>query len=227
MGLRRPVEAIRGRGDATDEGAEGLRFAVLGDSFTAGAGDPPEVTWPDRVARWLRAAYSPLSYENFAFDGATSEDVLEQVDSALELRPDLVTVFCGANDVLKSVRPDVEGYSVRLTAILDQLRGGLPRAAILTATSPEYWRFADLRPRTQKRLNSGITRLNEATRSIARDRSVEYIDAARHPLLDQRENFAPDGFHPSPKGHARAAIVIAQTVWERFGIGTKPTQGER
>ena len=50
-------------------------------------------------------------YRNLAVDGATSADVLDQLGEALQLEPDLVTVVCGANDVLFSVRPDLDAYA--------------------------------------------------------------------------------------------------------------------
>jgi lysophospholipase L1-like esterase len=227
MGLQHPLAAIRRRGAQRGDAPAGFRFVAMGDSFTAGPGCEPEDRWADRLAGWLREVYSPLGYENLAIDGASSEDVLDQLDPALELRPDLVTIICGANDVLKSVRPDIEGYAIRLTTIFTRFRETSPRGAIVTATSPEYWKFADLRPRTLDRLSRGIRRINEATRRIASSHGVECIDVAGHPLLEQRENFAPDGFHPSVTGHARAAVVIAGMLRTRFGIQSKPPEEER
>jgi lysophospholipase L1-like esterase len=80
-------------------------YVALGDSFTAGTGEEP---WPDQVARGLGPG---LSYTNLAVFGATSADVEEgQLERALELGPDLVSLICGANDVLESVRPDPEEF---------------------------------------------------------------------------------------------------------------------
>jgi lysophospholipase L1-like esterase len=194
-------------------------FVALGDSFTAGKGCAPGESWADRLAAWLRAVHSPLGYYNLAVDGGTSADVLDhQVGPALQLEPDLVTVICGANDVLTSVRPDIEGYAVRLAAILDRLREGSPRVALLTATSPEHWRFLELRPRTRARVVGGIGRLNEATRVVAASRGVPCLDVANHPGLHDRANFSPDGLHPSPAGHARAATEFARALHTHFGI---------
>lgn len=199
-------------------------YAALGDSFTAGKGCAPEQRWTDRLAAALRAVHSPMGYYNLAVEGATSADVLGQVGPALQLEPDLVTVICGANDVLLSVRPDIDGYAARLATILDRLRAGLPRVAVLTATSPEHWRFFELRPRTRARVIGGIGRLNEATLAVARSRDVPCLDVADHPGLDDPRNFASDGLHPSPEGHARAAVEFARALHTHFGIESATTR---
>ena len=74
-------------------------YVALGDSFTAGlvAGEP---RWADEVARALGPE---TRYENLAWVGATSSDVERvQLERALSLNPDVVTIVCGANDVLFS-----------------------------------------------------------------------------------------------------------------------------
>src|SRR5262245_42255186 len=131
-------------------------FAALGDSFTAGRGLRSQARWADRLAASLRARQTGLAYHNLAVDGATSGAVLDQVGPAIQLEPDLVTVVCGANDVIGSVRPDLDRYGRNLASILERLASGLPRVALLTATSPERWQFLELRPRTRARVVDGI-----------------------------------------------------------------------
>jgi lysophospholipase L1-like esterase len=198
-------------------------YAALGDSFTAGTGCAPAERWPDRLAAALRRRHGNLAYRNLAEHGATSEDVLAQVGPALQLEPDLVTVICGANDVLQSVRPDVEGYARRLAEILDRLRSALPGVAILTATAPESWSFLELGPRTEARVRSGIARINAATRSVAARRAVPCLEVSDHPGLDDASNFAADGLHPSADGHRYAAVEIAQACRDHFGIESELT----
>jgi lysophospholipase L1-like esterase len=193
-------------------------FVALGDSFTAGKGCAPGESWADRVAASLRAHEPKLTYRNLAEDGATSEAVLGQLGPALQLEPDLVTVICGANDVLRSVRPDIDGYGERLAEILDRLRSALPTAAILTATSPEGWRFMELGPRTRARVTSGIRRANALTRTVAAERGVPCLDVVDHPGLADPANFSPDGLHPSSVGHRRAAVEFAEVLRDEFGI---------
>jgi lysophospholipase L1-like esterase len=195
-------------------------FVALGDSFTAGKGCAPGESWADRLASALRAAHPRLAYRNLAVDGATSEAVLDQLGPALQLEPDLATVICGANDVLHSVRPDIAAYEDRLATIFDRLREAVPGVAILTATSPERWSFLELRPRTRARVVEGLSRLNEATRSVSAGRRIPCLDVSEHPGLDDPRNFSGDGLHPSPEGHARAAREFARALRTHFGIET-------
>ena len=190
-------------------------YVALGDSFTAGTACPPGQRWPDRLARALRAHNPDLIYRNVAREGATSADVLEQLGPALQLEPDLATVICGANDVLVSVRPDIEACAARLAEIFDQLRSALPGVVILTATAPERWRFLRLGPRTRRRTLDGLRRLNAATRTLAQERSIPLLDVANHPGLEDPSNFSDDGLHPSSLGHARAAREFEQLLLGR------------
>jgi lysophospholipase L1-like esterase len=203
-------------------------YAALGDSFTAGHGLPDEARWADRLAASLRGRQPDLAYHNLAVDGATSDAVLDQVGLALQLEPDLVTVVCGANDVIGSVRPDLNRYAANLAAILDRLARGLPRVAMLTATSPEGWRFLELRPRTRARVVEGIRRLNEVTREIALARSIPVLDVVEHPDLENPANFLDDGLHPSARGHALAAVEFERALATEFGIeGNITTKEDR
>jgi lysophospholipase L1-like esterase len=193
-------------------------YVALGDSFTAGQGSGDGERWADRIASSLRAVNPELAYRNLAVDGASSAAVLEQVPAAIELEPDLVTVICGANDVLLTSRPDIGGYGERFSLILERLVDAAPEAAILTATAPESWHFMELRPRTKARLLQALSDLNEVTRAVAARHRVPCLNVACHPGLTDRANFSADGLHPSAQGHERAAQEIALSLRAHFGI---------
>lgn len=193
-------------------------YVALGDSFTAGNGSPSAERWADRLAARLRIRNPELAYENLAVAGATSASVLEQLPAALALGPELVTVICGANDVLLAARPNLEGYERRFGEILARLGASVPAPAILTATAPEGWRFLELRPRTRARLARSLEELNAVTRRVAAAHGVLCLEVAGHPGLADRANFSADGLHPSALGHARAAEEIARVLQAELGI---------
>jgi phosphatidylinositol alpha 1,6-mannosyltransferase len=208
---------FQGRADARRAWSPSC-FVALGDSFTAGTGSEPGGCWADRLAAGIGTRSGELSYRNLAVDGATSTDVLEQARRAIELEPDLVTVICGANDVLKSTRPDPVGYASRLTSIFSRLRAAGPNVRIVTATAPDRLDFLPLRPRTRARVERGISRINMVTRRVADLHGIPYLEVDGHAGLADRENFADDGLHPSMLGHSRAAAAFAALMNERFGI---------
>jgi lysophospholipase L1-like esterase len=201
-------------------------YAALGDSFTAGTGSPEGLGWSHRIAEGLRRRNTAFVYRNLAEDGATSEDVLDQLGHALQLEPDLVTVICGANDVLRSTRPDPLLYAGRLGEIFERLHNAGPRVIVVTATSPDRWDFVRLGPRTRARVEAGMRELNDVTREVARTHCVPCLDVADHPGLRDRDNFATDGLHPSVRGHARAAGAFALLLRDGYGIPIAYTEGD-
>jgi lysophospholipase L1-like esterase len=194
-------------------------YVALGDSFTAGlvAGEP---RWADEVARALGPR---TQYENLAWVGATSSDVeCVQLERALSLQPDIVTLVCGANDVLESVRPDEGAYAARLGRMFARLRSEAPRAAVVTATYPDISRFLNLRPRTRVRVEMGMRRFNAACRRVAEANGVALLEGFDHPAADDRDTYADDGFHPSPEGHRRAAAAFLRALRTRFRLAEAP-----
>ena len=188
-------------------------YVALGDSFTAGV-EPGQPRWPDELARQLGGRYV-----NLAEVGATSEHVeQDQLERALELQPDVVTLVCGANDVLFNTRPDPDAYAARLSRMFARLRRELPQAQIVTATYPEIGRFLALRPRTRARVEEGMALFNAAVRRVARRHDVVLMESFDHPAANIRETYADDGFHPSAEGHRQAAREFMRAIRKRFRL---------
>lgn len=191
-------------------------YVAMGDSFTAGL-EPGQTRWADELARELGARYV-----NLASVGATSELVeIEQLERALELEPDVVTLVCGANDVLFDTRPDPEAYAARLSRMFTRLRRELPNAQIVTATYPDISRFLKLRPRTRARVVEGMERFNSAIRAVAGRHDVVLMESFDHPAATARETYAADGFHPSPEGHRAAAREFLRALRKRLRPRTR------
>lgn len=184
----------------------------MGDSFTAGTGCAADRRWADQLAERLGARRSDFVYRNLAVEGARSDEVLDQLPTAIALSPDLVTVVCGANDVLFSVRPDADAYRRRLGAIFRVLRAAVPGVTVATATAPERWNFLGFGPRTRARLERGIVAFNQATREIAAEYGAFCLEVAGHPGLGRSENFVEDGLHPSAEGHDQTAAEFARLL---------------
>lgn len=87
------------------------KYVALGDSITEGLQDlDPDgrpVGWADRLASILAdRAGEPVQYANLAIRGRLLGAILaEQVEPALALQPDLVSIWGGGNDML---RPDAD-----------------------------------------------------------------------------------------------------------------------
>lgn len=194
------------------------RFAVLGDSLSAGVDGDTAEPWPAHAARALAGPGRRLSLRNYAVAGATSADVaIWQLQQAIDFRPDLVAVICGANDVLLSVRPDADAFAAVFDGIADSLRQRLPGAQIVTATYPRLATLLPVRERTGARIAGGIEAVNHAIREIAARRRLICLEWADHPGVDDRANFAADRFHPSAGGHRRAAAAFVEGLTTALG----------
>lgn len=191
------------------------RYVAVGDSFTAGVPEDPEGAgrWPDGLAAALRERHPSLDYRNLAVAGATSAEVArQQLDAAASLEPDLTTVLCGANDVLLSVRPDIEAYRATFGEMLRRLSEASPGGLLVTATCADFSPWVPLGPRSRRRVAEGLTALNEATREVAHAQGAVCLDLAAHAGASERDNYAVDGVHPSQLGNERAARAFADAV---------------
>jgi lysophospholipase L1-like esterase len=188
-------------------------FVAIGDSFTAGI-EPGETPFPDIVAERLPG----WRYANLAVAGARAAEVRAgQLEPALALRPRLVSVICGANDVVRTTRPDVDQFAAHFDEILHRLRSALPEAGIVTSTYPVA-EFVRLRARTRARIAAGLEEVNARVRSSSARHGAVCLELAGHPGRGERVNYAADGFHPSAQGHRYAARAFEDCLRERFGI---------
>jgi hypothetical protein len=108
------------------------RYVALGDSLTEGLCDRAPghadafLGWADRLAGILdgdaRLAGASLEFANLAVRGRRIADVVDaQIPHALDLRPDLVSVMIGGNDLM-SPAADPDALATRLEAGIRDLR---------------------------------------------------------------------------------------------------------
>ena len=116
------------------------RFVALGDSSTEGLDDPDGEGgyrgWADRLAAIVaNARVERLDYANLGVRGLRVNEVrLTQFDSALAMRPDLMSIFAGANDLL-SVECDFVMIGADLAAMFGEARGR--ECTVVTFTMPD------------------------------------------------------------------------------------------
>ncbi|MFC7302744.1 SGNH/GDSL hydrolase family protein [Streptomyces monticola] len=152
-----------------------LRYVALGDSQTEGVGDGDDLTglrgWADRLAERLGGLDSGVLYANLAVRGRLAGQVrAEQVAPALALRPDLVTVVAGVNDVLRP-RFDADEVGAELEAMFAAFTGA--GACVATVTLPDMGRLVPLaRP-----LAGRVLALNSRVREAASRHGVVVTEA--------------------------------------------------
>lgn len=187
------------------------RYVALGDSFTEGVGDhdpalPNGVRgWADRVAAVLAAGSDGFEYANLAIRGRKLRPILaEQLEPALAMRPDLVTLYAGANDVLRP-RIDIDALMADYDDAVARLVSGGAHVLLFTAYDPGGAPvFGALRGR--------FAIYNEQVREIADRHGASLVDFWR--LREYRDDrmWDLDRMHMSSNGHQRMAVAVLDAL---------------
>ena len=197
-------------------GAAGLRpvavrsLVALGDSFTEGVGDPwPDRSecrgWADRLAEILAAQEPDLRYANLAIRGKMLAQVLdEQVPAAAAMRPDLVTIAAGGNDLLRP-RVDPDLLAEPFNAAIEQLTAAGSRVLIFAGFNPSLFPLIRMIRRRAAIFNAHL-------RAIARQRDCLLVDLWTMRVLNDPRMWADDRLHLSPEGHRRVALRTAEEL---------------
>jgi lysophospholipase L1-like esterase len=187
------------------------RYVALGDSFTEGWGDPESARpnglrgWADRVAEVLAQTNPEMRYANLAVRGRTMDEILtEQLQTAVMLEPDIVTVFAGLNDLLL-VRTDIDAMMARYADALKTLQQ--TGAHVVTFTAADFGTVPLFR-----RLRGRAAIYNELLRTIVDDLGVQLVDFWRFTEFCDPRLWHADRIHFSPLGHERFAAKVLDTL---------------
>jgi lysophospholipase L1-like esterase len=191
-------------------GLDGLRFAALGDSITAGYGDPVPGGWRG-WAQLLAEGLAPrVSFYKLAVSGALTADVVgEQLPAALRLQPDVASVIVGVNDTLRGSF-DADAIGRALTETVVQLRA--IGAIVLTARLPDPGRMLGLPELLARPLARRVRAVNAITDVVAAQYGTVHFDAAGHPDTYDRRMWSIDRLHPSERGHRLLAAGFGRML---------------
>jgi lysophospholipase L1-like esterase len=187
------------------------RYVAVGDSFTEGVGDadprrPNGVRgWADRVAEVLATRTEEFGYANLAIRGRKLPQILaEQVEPAVALRPDLVTVYGGGNDILRP-KVDIDRLMEEYDAAVRRLRSTDAHIVLFTGFDLGFAPvFRHLRGR--------VAVYNELVREIADDHGATVVDFWRMREFRDPRCWDVDRMHLSTRGHTRMAQAVLATL---------------
>ena len=181
-------------------------FVAVGDSFTEGLDDlQPDGTyrgWADLVAARLATRDPGLRYANLAVRGRRLERIRdEQVPQAVAMRPDLITLAAGGNDIL--------GFRVDVPSLTESFHH---MVADLTGTGATVVVFAGFDPRGRLPLSRVLAAraaaYNAAVVGSARALGAHVVDLWHLVELYQDDMWAPDRLHLSSSGHLLVADAV-------------------
>jgi lysophospholipase L1-like esterase len=186
------------------------RYVAIGDSSTEGLDDPDGLGgfrgWANRLAERIASAQGSLLYANLGIRGRRTRQILEgQLEPALAMQPDLVTVFSGTNDVVS--RGFDPGTVARDMETIQRALIGAG-ATVLTFTLPDLTPVMPLARWIAPRVHA----LNDALRSAAEASGAILVDFAIYPMASDPRLWSLDRLHANSAGHARIAAALADAL---------------
>lgn len=189
------------------------RYVALGDSLTEGLCDTSRMPagkyrgWADRLAQLLASegtGREPFRYANLAVRSRRMRDLTsEQLPAAVALRPDLVSILMGANDLVAG-RADVAALAAELESAVRVLRATGADVLLVTPFLPRRraarlfaWRFAHFA--------SELRRIAETTGAIL-------LDLEALPAIGDLDLWADDKVHLRSRGHRFLAYRAADAL---------------
>lgn len=187
------------------------RLVCIGDSFTEGVGDDDPSArngvrgWADRVAEVLAAGEPGFRYANLAVRGKLLPQVLnEQVEPALAMKPDLVTVYAGGNDLMRP-RVDIDSLADSYERAVARFRAAGAQVLLFTGVDGvEDALFRQIRGR--------VAIYNEHVRGIAARHETLLVDMWSMRQLRDRRMWSPDRLHLNAAGHTEIAIAVLDAL---------------
>jgi lysophospholipase L1-like esterase len=194
-----------------------LRYLALGDSYTAGTGaSNPAHGWPTIVAGRLNSETGrEVQFTNPAVSGYTTLDVIDkQLHLIKQLKPDVVTVLVGVNDLVTNRGAD--DYRSSLVIIYNEIGSLELRAGRAVAVSIPNWSVvpAALEYGEAPLIRATTNSFNAAAREEAEERGFTWVDitVVSTSGLGSKGWIASDNLHPGDPQYAAWADVIWAAV---------------
>ena len=186
-------------------------YVAIGDSFSEGLWDvvperPDQCRgWADLIALTMSArrqagGETPIRYANLAIRGRLLRGIIdEQLDQAIDMKPDLISIVGGGNDIL---RPNVNVDSI--AAHLDHAVAKARSAGIdvLMGTGTDFGGHGSM-----GLTRSRIAMFNAHIWSIAAHRGAYVQDMWGTRAVANPKLWADDRIHLTTEGHYRAADI--------------------
>ena len=191
------------------------KYVALGDSFTEGVGDPDPARpnglrgWADRTAEALAIAAARegagFGYANLAIRGRKLPAIIdEQVDAALALGPDLVSIHGGGNDVLRP-KVDIDALAATYDEAVGRLASGGAHVVMFTIADPGLNSVI-------KVIRGRTAIFNEWVREIAEKHDATVVDMWRMRVWTVAEVMDDDRLHLNAVGHQQIAIAALDAL---------------
>lgn len=187
-------------------------FVAIGDSFTEGIGDPydgiPLRSAHDWLARWMQKANPEMQYHNFAARGLRAAEIRnQQMQRALNLNPDLVSIIAGANDCLRGPF-NAEALRAELSLMLGAFQS--IGSQVFTSTLPNFTLHLDLPDPIRARVLRNLETTNAVITELAGQYGAIFFDFWN--IEDNPAWWSEDRVHPNALGYLETARRVAPVL---------------
>lgn len=186
-------------------------YVAIGASETVGTGarNPESDGWAPQLLAKMPAG---TRFANLGIGGLqTHEAVAQALPVALDLQPNIVTVWLAVNDYSSGVA--LADYRADLDTILGGLAHGT-RARVFVANMPDLTLIPAFHDRDQTTLHRETQEWNAQIAASAAANGATLVDlySGWTELRDNRGYISRDGLHPSGQGYRRIAEIFWQTM---------------
>jgi phosphatidylinositol alpha 1,6-mannosyltransferase len=190
-------------------------YVAIGDSLSEGLGDfsfnsqREHNGWTDRLAALLSQECQSwgveFRYANLALRGSKLRGIMtEQLEAALRLQPDLVTIMAGSNDLMASDEDLVEFEEIYRNG-LQLLLAAEIQVLVANTIRPSHLRvFRGMLPRA--------SRMSQMVERVAREFGIQVIDVHGTDDFSKLAYWAEDMVHFSGHGHINVANQAAELL---------------
>lgn len=176
--------------------------------------------WAELLAAALADAAPGLQVAKLGRRGATAAGVrATQLPRALALRPDLVTLVVGVNDVTTPGAFTPDGFADDLEACVAACRGA--GARVVTARLHDPVARLPLPTRAAARVRDRVASVNATVDAVAARHGALVVDLGVHPALAERTTWSLDRLHPAEAGHRLLAATVADLL-RADGVAVAP-----
>ena len=187
-------------------------YVAMGDSLTEGIGDDiigyEKLPFPEQLAHHLNIQ----TLHNLGTSGLRSDQVLQtQLQQTLDLKPDLVSITAGGNDILQK-RFNKRRFKRHMRTILHALRQ--EECVILTCTIPDLFDVLTIPlPHYQRFIGRlWLRQFNDAMNELAKEFNTLHLDFYHHDLAVDQSIWSSDAIHPNAKGYFEIANAYADLL---------------
>ena len=184
-------------------------YVALGDSLTAGVGTTDiSQSFPYLVAKEMATKYGKVKLFDFGVPGAKSKNVLsDQLDKALALNPDYVTILIGINDIHGLV--PVNAFKRNILEIIGKLKSQT-HAEIILVNIPYIGSPKLVYPPYDSYFEFRTWQYNRVIKEICANNQIKCVDlyTANQEFIKRKDFYASDYFHPTAQGYLLWSNII-------------------